>query len=126
MEIRDRVAILDWMPHRELPALLDRHGLLLFPSFVEGFGRVFVEAMARGLVVVASRQGGARDLLADGAGGILVPVGSADAMIRAAGERLSDLEGSRRISAAAAELARRLDWATTARDAWSPAGSRSR
>ncbi len=59
----DRVRLLDWMEVGRLREIYDAHGLFLFPSFTEGFGKAFVEAMARGLAVVATVQGGARDVI---------------------------------------------------------------
>jgi glycosyltransferase involved in cell wall biosynthesis len=78
--IADRVRILGWMPQEELRQVYDEHGIFLFPSFAEGFGKVFLEAMARGLCVVATDQGGARDVIRSGENGVRVPVGDASAM----------------------------------------------
>jgi len=77
------VTFSDWVPQQHLMDIYDRHGLFLFPSFFEGFGKAFLEAMARGLVVVASREGGASDLIEHGENGLLVPVGDAKAMAQA-------------------------------------------
>jgi glycosyltransferase involved in cell wall biosynthesis len=77
---RERVTLLDWMPQHELVQVYDRHGVFLFPSLFEGFGKAFIEAMARGLVVIASDEGGAHDLIRDGDNGLRVPVGDAGAL----------------------------------------------
>ena len=60
---RPRVALLDWMPQKELLDVYDNHGIFVFPSFFEGFGKAFLEAMARGLCVVAADNGGASDVI---------------------------------------------------------------
>jgi glycosyltransferase involved in cell wall biosynthesis len=80
---RERVTFVDWMPQRQLMDVYDSHGVFLFPSFFEGFGKAFLEAMARGLVVVASREGGARDLIQPGENGLLVPAGDPAALAQA-------------------------------------------
>lgn len=80
---RERVTFVDWVAQRQLMDIYDDHGVFLFPSFFEGFGKAFLEAMSRGLVVVASREGGARDLIEQGENGLLVPVGDASAMAQA-------------------------------------------
>lgn len=80
---RERTTFLNWVPQRQLMPIFDRHGIFLFPSFFEGFGKVFLEAMSRGLAVVASDEGGARDLIVDGRNGRLVPVGDSAAMAQA-------------------------------------------
>src|SRR5262249_54180361 len=38
--LRRRIRLLDWMPQQELMKLYDDHGIFLFPSFFEGFGKV--------------------------------------------------------------------------------------
>ena len=59
--------------------LYDSHGIFVFPSLHEGFGKAFLEAMCRGLCVVASRVGGMADVITSGRDGILVEVGDAAA-----------------------------------------------
>jgi len=76
------VELLDWMPTKELVRVYDRHGIFLFPSYFEGFGKTFLEAMSRGLVVIATDVGGMRDLIRDGSNGFLVPPGDADALVK--------------------------------------------
>ena len=80
---RARTTLLPWVAQDKLIEIYDTHGIFLFPSFFEGFGKVFLEAMARGLVVVASAEGGARDVIASGRNGILVPPGDDLAMASA-------------------------------------------
>lgn len=70
-----------WGP--ELFARLDRAELYVLPSLTEGMPRALLEAMARGLPVVATRVGGVPDLVDDR---VLVPPGDADAMATAIGE----------------------------------------
>jgi glycosyltransferase involved in cell wall biosynthesis len=80
---RRRVTFVDWVGQRELMNIYDDHGVFLFPSFFEGFGKAFLEAMTRGLLVIASAEGGAKDLIVTGHNGILVPVGDSGAIARA-------------------------------------------
>ena len=80
---RARTTLLPWVAQDKLIEIYDSHGIFLFPSFFEGFGKVFLEAMARGLVVVASAEGGARDVIESGQNGILVSPGDASAMASA-------------------------------------------
>jgi glycosyltransferase involved in cell wall biosynthesis len=53
-----RLVILPWMSREKLAAVYAQHDILLFPSFFEGFGKVFLEGMAAGLCVVGFREGG--------------------------------------------------------------------
>ncbi|MGA2616476.1 MAG: glycosyltransferase family 4 protein [Thermoguttaceae bacterium] len=116
-DVRSRVAFLDWMTQEELIGVLDRHGVFLFPSFFEGFGKAPLEAMARGLCVVASATGGMRDFIEDGVSGRLVPVGQPQVMAAAVVELMDDLDRCRRMSAAARSTAVTHTWDRCARDA---------
>jgi glycosyltransferase involved in cell wall biosynthesis len=83
----DRVSFLEWRNQSDLLQLYDEHGIFLFPSFFEGFGKAFLEAMSRGLVVVASDNGGMRDVIKNGRSGFLAKTGDwrqiADSAIQA-------------------------------------------
>ena len=83
----------EWIPSLTadgVAAALDASILLVLPSRSEGMGRVVVEAAARGRAVVASRVGGIPDVVADGATGLLVPPGDANALAEALARVLSD------------------------------------
>lgn len=110
-----RLELRDWMPQDELRAVYDRAGLFLFPSFFEGFGKVFIEAMARGAIVIGSDIAGARDVIKHGRNGILVPPGDSAPIVTAAAALLGDVERAKSISAAAGERAREFTWERAAR-----------
>ncbi|HEV2719775.1 MAG TPA: glycosyltransferase family 4 protein, partial [Thermoanaerobaculia bacterium] len=84
------VELRDWMPAGALRDVYDAHGIFLFASYFEGFGKVFLEAMSRGLCVVATRVGGARDVITSGENGLLVESGDAAAVAAAAQSLLAD------------------------------------
>jgi glycosyltransferase involved in cell wall biosynthesis len=107
------VALLDWMPADELKRVYDRHGVFLFPSYAEGFGKVFLEAMSRGVCTIASDTSGARDVIDHGRDGVLVPVGDARAITDAV--RAIDLQRAIHMSAAAVAKARQYTWERAAR-----------
>lgn len=114
--VRERVTLMDWMPQDRLIDVYDRHGIFLFPSFVEGFGKVFLEAMARGLCVIAADNSGARDVINDGSDGLLVPTGEIGPMTEASLGLLRSPERVQAISRQAAIRAREYSWDRVARE----------
>ncbi len=60
------------------------------PSRAEPFGLVTIEALARGVPVVATVSGGSREIIRDGREGLLVPPDDARALARALRRILSD------------------------------------
>ena len=56
--VRDRVHWLGWVGYEDLPALYQRAGCAVLPSYIEPWGLVANEAMAAGLPVLVSSQCG--------------------------------------------------------------------
>ena len=57
----------------DIPSVMAAMDVFVLSSLNEGFGRVLVEAMAAGAVVISSAVGGTVDVIEDGESGILVP-----------------------------------------------------
>jgi glycosyltransferase involved in cell wall biosynthesis len=110
------VTLCAWMPQHALIEIVDQHGIFLFPSFFEGFGKAPLEAMSRGLCVVASRTGGMRDFIEDGQTGRLVPIGEPDTMAACVLELLDDRPRCQQMSSLARASAIRHRWETCAVD----------
>ena len=70
----------------DIPEVLAGASMFVLPSLTEGISLTLLEAMARGLPVVACRVGGNPEVVVDGSTGLLVPAGQpqslADAMLR--------------------------------------------
>ena len=73
--VADRVRFLGAISPGALPGFYRIADLFVMPSAQEGFGIAFLEAMACGTPALGLDVGGARDPLADGELGILVPEG---------------------------------------------------
>jgi glycosyltransferase involved in cell wall biosynthesis len=67
----------------DVPALLARASMLVLSSTMEGISLTLLEAMARGLPVVATCVGGNPEVVIDGETGLLVPAGSPAALAHA-------------------------------------------
>ncbi|MBS0201599.1 MAG: glycosyltransferase family 4 protein [Planctomycetes bacterium] len=111
-----RVSLVDWRPQVELLKTYDEHGIFLFPSFFEGFGKAPLEAMARGLCVVASNTGGMRDFIRDGVTGRLVPVGQPELFSEAVIDLLNRPSACDWMSREASKSACQHTWDRCARD----------
>ncbi|MGE5379281.1 MAG: glycosyltransferase family 4 protein [Candidatus Saccharibacteria bacterium] len=69
-----------WVAEGERENLMSKADVLVVPSFFEGYGLVFVEAMACGLPVIAPLCGGANEIVREGREGFLVRAGDAAAI----------------------------------------------
>lgn len=83
--IEGHVELLGWVGDEERLKLLDSTATFVLPSYVEGLPMAVIEAMSRGVPVVASSVGGIPDVIEDGISGRLVRPGDvqsiADALI---------------------------------------------
>jgi len=96
------------LPHARLAPLLRECTAFVFPSQEEGIARAQIEALASGLPVIGTHEGGATTLVEDGVEGFIVggrdPSALADAMLRLAGDpalnarmgQAAHLKGARR------------------------------
>jgi len=115
-EANAMLEVVPWTTQEALRDLYDAHGVFLFPSFFEGFGKAFLEAMSRGLCVVASDAGGMHDVITSGTDGVLVPPGDANAVADSVLAIVRDPAHASAMSAAAALTARRYTWGRVARE----------
>jgi glycosyltransferase involved in cell wall biosynthesis len=79
LELARFVTYLGERPAREIPGLMQQHGVVVVPSlWEEPFPRTALEAMASGRLVVASRTGGLPEIVIPGRTGLLAGVGDSD------------------------------------------------
>ena len=115
--VRSRVQMISWMDQTALHSILDSHGVFLFPSYFEGFGKAPLEAMSRGLCVIATAVGGMRDYIQSEQSGFLVSPGDSARIADIASRLIQDRGLASRISKAARETAEHHTWDRCAADA---------
>lgn len=98
------------LPHAEVLAEMARQDVLVFPSLFEGFGLVILEAMSRGLPVVATAHTAGPDVIEDGVDGFLVPIRSAEAIAEKLETLLTRPELLTAMKHAARRKAAKLGW----------------
>jgi glycosyltransferase involved in cell wall biosynthesis len=93
---------------RDLPALMRRAHVFVFPSFFEGLAQVQVEAAATALPIIATPASGAEEIIEEGKTGFLVDAGNTAQLI----ERMECLAAHRdRIAEMRTETRRRAsEW----------------
>jgi glycosyltransferase involved in cell wall biosynthesis len=80
---------------QDVPGLLARARMFVLSSLTEGISLTLLEAMARGLPIVATRVGGNPEVVADGITGTLVSPGDHEALGRAMLELFRNTEHGR-------------------------------
>ena len=77
-----RVTLTGGLPHGEVLMRMAKSDLFVLPSWGEGYGIVYIEAMAAGCIAVGAQGEGIEDTIRDGENGFLVPAGDIDAVER--------------------------------------------
>ncbi|MBW4488027.1 MAG: glycosyltransferase family 4 protein [Trichocoleus desertorum ATA4-8-CV12] len=68
------------VPHTALNQYYSSANVLVFPSLVEGFGLVLLEAMACGIPVITTPNTAGLDILTDGVEGFIIPIRNVEAL----------------------------------------------
>jgi phosphatidyl-myo-inositol dimannoside synthase len=87
------------LSYEQLAACYSAAEIFALPSGGEGFGLVYLEAMARGKPVIGGAHGGAPEVIEDGVTGYLVPHGDAALLATSIDTLLSDPELAQRMGA---------------------------
>lgn len=114
LNLAGRVTVRGRLTDAQVRAELETHHLLAVPSFYEGFGIAYLEALACGLPVLATTAGAAGELITPGVDGALVPPGDAPALADALRPLLTEpVTLLRQSLAARARFQRHPTWAAT-------------
>jgi phosphatidyl-myo-inositol dimannoside synthase len=90
LHTENRVHFLEKLTNGEVAACYAHCELFALPSSGEGYGLVFLEAMAFGRAVVGVAAGGAMDIIREGETGFLAPPGDTESLVQALGKLLRD------------------------------------
>ena len=71
---------LDSVPHHTLGDYYNCADVFVFPSLVEGFGLVLLEAMACGIPIITTPNTAAPDIITDGVEGFIIPIRDTNAL----------------------------------------------
>lgn len=108
-ELSERFNLPGWVTPEDVLDRFSKSDILFMPSFSEGLPVVGVQALAKGLAIVASRIGGFIDLVEHARNGYLIEVGDQAAFSQALRELISKPEVLLQFRKASAEKSRDFD-----------------
>jgi glycogen synthase len=114
--IRDRMSIVGFVRHEEVPKFLHNGHVLVLPSMFEELGSVLLEGMAGGIPIVASRVRGIESVIDHEGNGILASPGDARAFAFAIDRVLKDAALRRRLTERAFADSARFTWSSLAEE----------
>ena len=115
-EANRKTRLVEWGAQESLLSIYDNHGILLCPSLFEGFGKVFLEGMARGLLVVTTPTGGMKDIVEHGRNGFIVNFCSFRDIISVVRHLWTNIGFAESVSRKAREKAEEFTWDRTAKE----------
>jgi glycosyltransferase involved in cell wall biosynthesis len=114
LNLGDRVKMTGGLPHEEVLRLMGQSDLFVLPSWGEGYGIVYIEAMACGCIAVGAKGEGIEDTIRDGENGFLVPAGDVEETRRVMRGVFAHGEAMTRLRENGRQAARTLTWARNA------------
>jgi glycosyltransferase involved in cell wall biosynthesis len=113
-EVHNRIHIISRYNHEELPDLLIGKHILLFPSLAEGFPLVLIEAMACGLLPIATETPGPLMILKDGYNAIIVPPANNESIESSLHAMIGNKERMNQLRSNAYKAAQQYKWSEIA------------
>lgn len=114
LQIADAVRFLGQIDNREVLSEMAKHQFFVMPSVREGFGIVYLEAMACGCITVGTEGEGISDVIVSGENGFLVPADTPDAIVQVAEHCINDPQAAANIAQWGSYAARQLTWQANA------------
>lgn len=109
--VRDRVSFEGFVPENVLPDYYRAADVFVFPSLLEGFGMVLVEAMASGLPVVSTTATAIPEVVGDA--GLLVPPRDEDAFASAVSSLIAADDYDQWCSRSRMRVQKKFTWTQT-------------
>lgn len=110
----DRVEMTGGLPHEQVIERMAKSDLFVLPSWGEGYGIVYIEAMAAGCISVGAVGEGIEDTITDGENGFLVPAGDVDEIERVMRSVFRNRDQYAALRAKGQRDAKQLTWARNA------------
>lgn len=112
--LADCVAFLGRLPNQGTLSEMAKAEIFVMPSYPEGFGIVYLEAMASGCVTIGTKGEGIDGFIRDGENGFLVPPDDVDAIVQTIDRCFQSPALEESIAAAGRRDAMRQTWAHNA------------
>ena len=103
------------LPNETVFRKMCESGIFVMASKPEGFGIVYLEAMAAGCVAVGTEGEGIADVITHGENGFLVPADDVSAIVGVIRTCMEDLQKAEEIAEKGKQTARTMTWAHNAR-----------
>lgn len=115
LDVENCVSFTGQLHNQEVLQKMSEATFFVMPSVNEGFGIVYLEAMAAGCVVIGTEGEGIADLIVNGENGFLVPADDPDAVADLIQTCAEDPQRTALIAARGKEAAQKLTWEYNAR-----------
>ena len=112
--LQSRVTLTGGLPHEEVLRRMAQSDLFVLLSWGEGYGIVYIEAMAAGCIAVGAKDEGIADTITDGENGFLVPAGDIDETERVMRQVFAHPEAYEALRQKGMQSAHELTWARNA------------
>jgi glycosyltransferase involved in cell wall biosynthesis len=113
---RDRIAVLGYVPPRELAAWYARAQIFAFPSLDEGFGMPVLEAMASGVAVLTSNRSAMPEVAGDAA--ILIDPANVESLIEGLYRLTNEADLRANLIQRGFYRAREFNWEKAVNETW--------
>ena len=114
LNVADSVRFLGQIPNRDVFSEMEKASYFVMASKPEGFGIVYLEAMAAGCVVIGTQGQGIADIIRHSENGFLVPADDPGAIVQILRTCLRDPQAWAVIAENAQALAHQMNWSVNA------------